>query len=152
MRQNHIGEIRKRLVKNPKIFWRDCGLIHALLNVSDQHALIAQPWVGASWEGFVIEQALGVLSALGRNVDAYYFRTSDQYEVDLVLDFGSRLWAAEAKLTSSPSPEDMARLDKAANLTDASHRFLVSQTSRPSGSKQRISCNLSNFIGHLMQA
>ena len=149
---SYQANIRKRLVKNPKIFWRDCGLIHALLNVSDQHALIAQPWVGASWEGFVIEQALGVLSALGRNVDAYYFRTSDQYEVDLVLDFGSHLWAVEAKLTSAPSPADMARLDKAADLIDASHRFLVSQTSRPSGRGQRISCNLSDFIDHLMEA
>jgi hypothetical protein len=82
------ANIRKRLIKSPKVYWRDSGLLHALLNVSDQRTLLAQPRVGASWEGYVIEQVLGVLSATGMNYDAYYFRTSDRYELDLVLDFG----------------------------------------------------------------
>ena len=58
--------IRKRLVKSPRIYWRDSGLLHALLNVPDERTLLAQPWVGASWEGFVIEQLIGELSSSGR--------------------------------------------------------------------------------------
>ncbi|MBW1785781.1 MAG: ATP-binding protein [Deltaproteobacteria bacterium] len=146
---SYQANIRKRLVKSPKLYWRDCGLPHALLNVSDERALLSQPWVGASWEGFVIEQALGELSSRGRNFSAYYFRTGDQHELDLVLDFGNELWAVEVKLTSSPTPQDMARLDKTADMIDASRRFLVSQTSRPSGAKRRVSCNLPTFLDHL---
>ncbi len=140
------ANIRKRLVKSPKIYWRDSGLLHALLNVPDQRALLAQPWVGASWEGYVIEQALGELSSQGRHFGAYYFRTSDQYELDLVLDFGTELWAVEVKLSASPAPEDMARLDNTADLIKASRRILVSKTHRPSGDARRLSCDLSGFI------
>lgn len=144
--QTNIG---KRLIKNPKVYWRDSGLLHALLNVPDEKALLSQPWVGASWEGYVIEQVLGELSAGGQGVEAWYFRTSDQYELDLVLDFGRERWAVEIKLTSSPSPEDMARLDKTADMIQASRRFLVSRTSRPAGDGRRVSCNLPTFLDRL---
>jgi predicted AAA+ superfamily ATPase len=145
------ANIRKRLVKSPKVYWRDSGLLHVLLNASDAGTLLAQPWVGASWEGYVIEQALGQLTALGRTFDAYYFRTSDQHEIDLVLDFGRERWAIEVKLTSSPGPDDMARLDKTADLIKASRRFLVSQTGRPTGDERRASCDLSTFLDHLRE-
>ena len=143
------ANIRKRLVKTPKLYWRDSGLLHALMNVSDEKALLNQPWVGSSWEGYVIEQAIDTLSAHGRPFDAYHFRTSDQHELDLVLDFGDALWAVEIKLTSSPGPDDMARLDKAADMIKASRRFLVSKTSRSSGHEHRVSCNLPTFLNHL---
>lgn len=145
------ANIRKRLVKSPKVYWRDSGLLHALLNVPDERTLLAQPWVGASWEGFVIEQAIGELSSRGRNFSAYHFRTSDQHELDLVLDFGQELWAVEVKLTASPTSEDMNRLDKTADMIDASRRFLVSQTRRSSGDGRRVSCNLPSFIEHLRE-
>ena len=143
------ANIRKRLVKSPKVYWRDSGLLHALLNVPDERALLAQPWVGASWEGFVVEQALGELSSRGRNFTPYYFRTTDQLELDLVLDFGRELWAVVVKLTSSPSRDDMARLDKTADLINASRRFLVTRTRRSTGDHRRQSCNLRAFLGHL---
>lgn len=146
---SYHANIRKRLIKSPKVYWRDCGLLHALLNVLDERALLTQPWVGASWEGFVIEQALGELSSRGRHADAYYFRTSDQYELDLVLDFGNELWAVEIKLTSAPTIEDMARLDRTADIIKASRRFLVSQTNRPSGTERRVSCNLPTFLKYV---
>jgi len=150
--QPYRANIKKRLVKSPKVYWRDSGLVHALLNVSDQRALLAQPWVGASWEGYVINQALGELSSLGRGVGAYYFRTSDRHELDLVLDFGKELWAIEVKLSSSPGPADMSRLDKAADMISASRRFLVSQTSRSSGDERRASCNLASFLKLLRES
>jgi predicted AAA+ superfamily ATPase len=145
------ANIRKRLVKSPKVYWRDSGLLHAILNVSDDRALLAQPWVGASWEGFVIEQALGELTALGRSFEAYYFRTSDQYEVDLVLDFGTERWAVEVKLTASPGPADMHRLDSSADLIDASRRLLVSQTAKSTGDEVRASCNLTGLLRRLRE-
>lgn len=143
------ANVRKRLVKSPKVYWRDSGLLHALLNVPDDDALLAQPWVGASWEGFVIEQIIGALAAAGRRFDAYYFRTSDQYELDLVLDLGKERWAVEIKLTTSPTTADMDRLNKTADLIAATRRFLVSQTSKTTGNGVRISCNLPWLIDHL---
>lgn len=145
------ANIKKRLVKGPKVYWRDSGLLHALLNVPDERTLLAQPWVGASWEGFVIEQALGELSSRGQSFNAYYFRTSDQYKLDLVLDFGKELWAVEVKLSSSPGLDDMRRLDKTADMISATRRFLVSQTSRSSGDEHRSSCNLHSFLKHLRE-
>jgi len=143
--------IRKRLVKSPKVYWRDCGLLHALLNVPDERALLAQPWVGASWEGYVIEQVLGELFSRRQDFSPYHFKTGDQHELDLVLDFGNELWAVEVKLTSTPSPEDMIRLEKTADMIKAGRRFLVSQTNRPSGDKRRVSCNLPTFLEHLLE-
>lgn len=147
--QPYQANVRKRLVKSPKLYFRDTGLLHALLGVPDEGTLLAQPWVGASWEGFVIEQVLGVLSSTGRNFDAYHLRTSDQYELDLVLDFGREIWAVEVKLTASPRPADMSRLNKTADLIGASRRFLVSKTRRTTGDDTRLSCNLSSLIQHL---
>jgi predicted AAA+ superfamily ATPase len=146
------ANVRKRLVKSPRVYWRDSGLLHALMNVPNDRALLVQPWVGASWEGFVIEQAIGELSARGHPFEAYYFRTSDQLELDLVLDLGAELWAVEVKLTASPAPQDMARLDAVADLIGATRRFLITQTPRSSGDDRRASCNLPNFLDRLQQS
>lgn len=145
----YLPNIRKRLVKSPRIYWRDTGLLHALLNVPDEQALLAQPGVGASWEGFVIHQAIGEMFSRGLNFNAYYFRTSDQHELDLILDFGKELWAIEVKLTSSPGPADMDRLNRAADMIGATRRFLVTKTSRPTAGEHRASCNLESFIDRL---
>jgi predicted AAA+ superfamily ATPase len=144
------ANIKKRLVKSPKVYWRDSGILHALLNVADDKSLLNQPWVGASWEGFVIEQAIGTLSAHGTLFDAYYFRTSDQHELDLVLDFGQELWAAEIKLTSDPGTAAMAKLDKTADMIKAHRRFLISQTTRATGKGKSVSCGLPEFLDHLV--
>jgi predicted AAA+ superfamily ATPase len=143
------ANVRKRLTKSPKVYWRDTGLLHALLNVPDAPTLLAQPWVGASWEGFVVEQALGCLAATGAAFEAYWLRTSDQYELDLVLQLGRDLWAVETKLTSSPGPADMARLDKAADLIKASRRVLVSRTSQIAGDERHMSCDLATLLARL---
>jgi predicted AAA+ superfamily ATPase len=139
------ANISKRLVKRPRVYWRDGGLLHALLNVADTHSLLSQPWVGASWEGFVIEQILGEIATEGIDCQPYYFRTSDGHELDLVLDFGRERWAVEIKLTSSPSPADMQRLTTTADMIDATRQFLVTQTAKPSGNDHRASLNLSGF-------
>lgn len=137
-----VPNIRKRVVRSPKVFWRDTGLLHAQHNVNDEHSLLNQPWVGTSWEGFVIEQVIGHLSSFGRSFDASYFRTSDQHEIDLVLELDNALWAIEVKLTASPDSGDMQRLDKAAAIIGATRVLLVSKTATPMGSLERGSCNL----------
>jgi uncharacterized protein len=136
------ANVGKRLTKNPKVYWRDSGLLHALLNVGDSKQLLNQPWVGASWEGFVIEQALNVLGQCDCKHEAFFFQTSDQREIDLVLDFGKERWALEIKLTASPAPQDMERLNRIADLIDAEKRLLVSQVREPLETAQKISCNL----------
>lgn len=143
------ANVRKRLVKSPKVYWRDSGLLHALLNVSDARTLITQPWVGNSWEGYVIEQAIGTLSSLGSNFNAFSFRTSDQYELDLVLDFGSDIWAVEIKLTTAPSHSHLTRLIQVADMVDASRRFLVSKTKKVTSNGITTSCDLQYFINAL---
>ncbi len=146
------ANIRKRLLKNPKVYWRDSGLLHALLNISNKHSLLTQPWVGASWEGFVIENIIGELASLGKNFDAYCFQTSDQYELDLVLDLGEELGAIEVKISSSPGRADVARLEKTADLIGATRCFLFSDTRKPIGNDKRVSCNLAGLIELIRQA
>ncbi|HRP07440.1 MAG TPA: DUF4143 domain-containing protein [Gemmatimonadales bacterium] len=144
------ANVGKRLVKRPKVYWRDTGLLHAMLNVSSERALIVQPWVGASWEGFVVEQILGELAARGRRAQPYFFRTSDGHEIDLVLEMEGELHAIEVKLTASPHPADLARLDALADMIGASHRFLVSQTPRSAGDERRASCNLAGLFERIL--
>ena len=145
------ANIKKRLVKSPKVYWRDSGVLHSLLNVRDRSSLLHQPWVGASWEGFVIEQILGVLSSLGRQVDAYHLRAGDQHEIDLLLESGRELCAIEIKLTTSPSVADLRQLDRLADLVGASRRYLVSQTKTSAGDDRRASTNLPQLLEFLLQ-
>jgi hypothetical protein len=143
------ANVGKRLVKSPKVFWRDTGLLHSLLGGVAEKALLDQPWVGASWEGFVIEQLLALLAQRDHSAEAFFFRTSDQQEVDLVLDFGAQLWAVEVKLTASPGPDAMRRLNQAADLIGAQKRILISRTPRSVASEREISCSLPWFIRHV---
>ena len=143
------ANIGKRLIKSPKVYWRDSGLLHALLNVGGAKELLDQPWVGASWEGFCIEQILCALQQGDRDVEAFFFRTSDQREINLVLDFGKGRWAIEVKLTADPQAHNLARLNRAADLIGAEKRFMVSQTPEPAIGRDQISCNLSWLLRHL---
>jgi predicted AAA+ superfamily ATPase len=143
--------VRKRLVKTPKVFWRDSGLLHALLRADDTETLLTQPWVGASWEGFVIEQVLSVLAARGARVEAFFFRTSDRHEIDLVLAGQRERWAVEIKLTTSPAPEDLRRLDATADMIQAKRRFLLSQASKTTEGDRTTACTLDWFLALIAQ-
>jgi predicted AAA+ superfamily ATPase len=146
----HVN-LSKRLVKSPKLYWRDSGLLHAVLGASNLEHLLTRPWVGASWEGFVIEQVLSALSHTDMACQPYFFRTHDQHEIDLLLDFGDRLWAIEIKMTSSPTLEMSRRLDAAADLIKADRRILICRTAKPFATEKRTVCNLRWFLGHLIQ-
>ena len=95
------SNVGKRLVRSPKVYVRDNGITHALLNIADYNDLLGHPVVGGSWEGFVIEN---ILSVIPSHVQAFYYRTSGGAEVDLVLEISGReKWAIEIKRSSAPS-------------------------------------------------
>ena len=108
----YYANIGKRLVKRSKMYWRDTGLLHALQNVKDEETLIYQPWVGASWEGYVIEQVLATLRQMDVRHQAFFVRTAHQQEIDLLLEIGSELWAIEIKLSANPQRADLQKLEK----------------------------------------
>lgn len=143
------ANISKRLVKAPKVHWRDTGLLHATLGIDSDDALRHHPAVGASWESFVVEQALGTLAALGVPHCAFHFRTGDGYELDLVIESGRERWAIDIKLTSDPSPHDLARLEKCASMVSATRAILVSQVATDAGDKRRLSCGIERFLGEI---
>jgi predicted AAA+ superfamily ATPase len=140
------GNISKRLVKTPRLYWRDSGLLHALLNVQNIEQLYNQPWVGFSWEGFVIEQILASLELFRLPAEPYYFRTSDGAELDLLLDWSEECWAVEIKLTSHPTKAMVDGLQKAADLTGATRRILVCQTAEEIRSEKLLITNLHSFL------
>ena len=93
----------KRLVRSPKIYVRDSGIVHALLGIEDHNELAGHPVAGASWEGFVIES---LLAAAPMGTGATFYRTAVGAEVDLVLDVPKRgRWAIEIKHGLSPKIE-----------------------------------------------
>ena len=147
----YFANISKRIKKTPKIYWRDSGLLHALMQVRDMDDLFSQPWVGASWEGFVIEQIINNLKAKDKIFNAYYLRTSDQYEIDLILDFGRKLYAIEVKLTSSPDSSDVNRFKKAADMINADKCILISRTPEYIFSDKFISANLKQALEFLIK-
>ena len=96
------ANLKKRLVKSPKVYLRDSGLLHALLRIGDSDQLLGHPIAGASWEGWVIEQALAMD---GGRSGACFYRTAAGAEIDLVLERPRRRRLAfEIKLGSAPSP------------------------------------------------
>ena len=95
------ANVGKRLIKSPKIYVRDSGITHALLNIPNYNSLLGHPVVGGSWEGFVIENLMSVVPS---RVQPYYYGTPRGAEIDLVLEFpGGAKWAIEIKRSSSPS-------------------------------------------------
>lgn len=96
-----FANVRKRLVKAPKVYVRDSGLVHRLLRLDDHETLLGHPVVGASWEGFVVET---LLRAAPEFAQASFYRTATGVEVDLVLELpGNRLWAIEIKRGLAPT-------------------------------------------------
>lgn len=92
------ANIRKRQVKAPKIYVRDSGLLHRLLGIDSMAALMNHPGLGASWEGFLIEQVL----AGEPHDDAFYWATHQGAEIDLILSRGQRLFGVECKRADAP--------------------------------------------------
>jgi predicted AAA+ superfamily ATPase len=112
----------KRLTKSPKVYVRDSGLVHALLNIEDYNELSGHPVVGLSWEGFVIEN---LLAAAPEGTMASFYRTAAGAEIDLVLELPGRhgIWAIEIKRGLSAPIEKGFHI--ACDDIKPKHRFVV---------------------------
>lgn len=100
--QPHFANVTKRLVRSPKLYLRDTGLLHRLLNLTDLVQLQGSPWLGASWESYVIEQ---IARVAGKSWEFSFYRTQRGAEVDLVLKSpAGKLLMIEIKYSVNPSP------------------------------------------------
>lgn len=142
------GNFPKRLIKTPKIYWRDSGLLHSLLGLTSTSGLIDQPWVGESWEGWVIDQIITTRKATGESFAAYYFRTSDGLECDLLLETDQGREVIEIKLSANPSIQTFSKLSKIAKLVGACKQVVISRIPDDSSvvAGDRSSVNLQTYL------
>ena len=120
------GNVGKRLVRAPKVYVRDSGLVHALLGLQSLDSVLSHPVAGASWEGFVIEQLINAAP----HAQTSFYRTSHGAEVDLVLEFRSgQTWVIEIKRSSAPTVSKGFYL--AATDVGASRKLLVAPVDQP---------------------
>jgi predicted AAA+ superfamily ATPase len=98
--------VGKRLVKSPKVYVRDSGLLHALLNLRSRDELESHPKLGASWEGFAIEE---ILRRLGER-NAHFWGTHAGAEIDLVVDHAGQRWGFEFKVADAPTASKSMRI------------------------------------------
>ena len=94
------ANVRKRLVKSPRYYVRDSGILHRLLGINNHEALLSNPVLGKSWEGFVIEN---ICSVLPRHAESFYYRTAAGAEIDLIIRLSSdEIIAVEIKYGTAP--------------------------------------------------
>ena len=120
------GNAGKRLIRAPKVYVRDSGLVHALLGLQNLDAVLGHPVAGASWEGFVIEQLVNAAP----QAQASFYRTSNGAEVDLVLEFrNGQTWVIEIKRSSAPTVSKGFYV--AATDLGAARKLLVAPVAQP---------------------
>jgi predicted AAA+ superfamily ATPase len=115
------ANVKKRLVKSPRYYVRDSGILHRLLGINSYDALLSNPVLGKSWEGFAVEN---ILSILPSRTEIYFYRTAAGAEVDLVIKMpSSEIWAIEIKHGAVP------KIGKHYNQTcddvGATHKFIL---------------------------
>lgn len=95
----YAANLKKRIVKSPKVYLRDSGILHSLLQIDSLDDVLAHPVCGASWEGLVIENVIAALPGWQPS----FYRTADGAEIDLVLERGQRRIAVECKASTAPT-------------------------------------------------
>ncbi len=116
----HVN-VKKRLVKSPRFYIRDAGILHRLLGIGDYNSLLSNPVLGKSREGFVIEN---ILSVLGNQAEAYFYRTAAGAEIDLLLKLpGKELWAIEIK--NGVAPKIKQGFHNACQDVKATRKYIV---------------------------
>ncbi|MCD4736701.1 MAG: ATP-binding protein [Bacteroidales bacterium] len=119
--QPYHSNIKKRLVKSPKVYIRDCGILHYFLGLNNPRDIYGHPGLGASWEGFIIEQ---IVNLMPDNRKAYYYRTYDGAEIDLIIEKGGKPFVAiEIKFGSDTRPSKGNT--QAIQTLKTKHNFLV---------------------------
>jgi predicted AAA+ superfamily ATPase len=117
--QSWYENLNKRQVKTPKIYLRDSGLLHALLSLPDFHTLHGHPRVGASWEGFAIEQVLEII----RPPQAFFWATHSGAEVDLFFIHNGRRYGIECKF--SETPKTTRSMNQAIESLNLDHVWII---------------------------
>ena len=137
------ANVKKRLVKSPKVYIRDSGILHSLLDIPDFNSLESNPIFGASWEGYVIEQ---VIQKLDMDTKCFFYRTHEGAECDLVLVKGGLvLKAIEIKYTSSP--KFTKGMNNAFKDIDAKMNYIITPNTDNYLMSEKVRvCNLRTFI------
>ncbi|MBF0274605.1 MAG: ATP-binding protein, partial [Nitrospinae bacterium] len=137
----YFCNVKKRLVRSPKVYVRDSGLLHTLLGISDFNGLMGNPVYGFSWEGFVIENILCELP----DWKSSFYRTSNEAEIDLIIEKGGKKIAIECKASKAPiiskgfwnSLEDI----------DVDEAYIIAPVDSPYPVKQGVTVvNVQNFL------
>ena len=123
----YFRNVGKRLVKSPKAFLRDTGLLHHLLNITTRDDLDAHPIRGASWETFVIEDLLRRERLAHPHAQFFYWRTAAGAEIDLVVERGGDRFAIEVKSARADKPRAIHALASAAADVAAKRSYLIDQ-------------------------
>lgn len=100
--QPYLPNIKKRLIKSPKVYFRDTGLLHSLLGITTREEMLNHPVYGRSWESFVIEQFINRANLHAPNYEFFFWRTSAGAEVDLLIKKGNKIFVVEVKVSCSP--------------------------------------------------
>ncbi len=139
--------LNKRLVKSPKIYIRDSGILHSLLGLSEYDAMINHVQVGASWEGFVIEQ---IINNADKELQPWFYRTQHGTECDLLLERNGTIIAAiEIKHGSNPKASKGFYISM--EDTKAKQGFIIGTSADVFKTKENITvCNLSTFIKEIL--
>jgi predicted AAA+ superfamily ATPase len=121
----YFANIGKRLVKSPKLYFRDSGLLHYFLGIHSESTLAVHPARGMSWEGFIIDQLISLFERLEPGGQPYFWRTAQGHEIDLLIDLGTRKIPFEIKLHSAPTAADAAILRQCLQQLHLQHGYLV---------------------------
>lgn len=119
------ANLGKRLVKQPRLYWRDSGLLHHLLGLDAPAAILDHPKAGASWEGFIIEEVISRERRRHPSTEFHFFRTHTGLECDLLLVRGRTLLPLEVKIATSVGRDDLDRLKAVMELIGARRGHIV---------------------------
>ena len=137
-----LPNLAKRLVKRPRVYWRDSGLRHGLLDITTAEQLYRHPAVGSAWEGYAIEE---ICRALGEFARPYYYRTSNGAELDLVIEINGHRYGFEFKFSAA---QTLTKGTYAAIADVAPERAFVITVDGPTLAVREglISCSLDTFL------
>lgn len=145
----YYANVGKRLVKSPKVYVRDTGLLHALLDIPfTRKALLSHPKAGASFETFCIEQLVTHAQLVDPTAEAFFYRTHDGHEIDLLLRVRGRLVPIEIKLgVTPPAP---TRLERCMEQLSLPHGYVVAPARRRQALSRRVDfVSLDDLLGDL---
>jgi predicted AAA+ superfamily ATPase len=145
--QPYHANIGKRLVKSPKIYLRDTGVVHYLLGIANERLLLQAPQRGRSWEGYLVEQTICHEQLSRAGSQFYFFRTHAGGEIDLIVDRGQERIGFEFKAALSVVPGDWANLQRGLGDGVIGRGYVVYLGQREFTASERIQVvNATNFL------